>query len=297
LNIMLPRDSQNTASIGLSPWTRDVGQMVASPGDLYDMVEQPRSDLTTYDGLGNFAERADERNLPAVAPPMRAMVNPWPEFRWRLEQSMSATPTLPQWAQGAVITGGTLAAGALLDKPVDRFMTRHQGSRALRAWANVGKDLPVALVGASGAAVLFGNARVENTGWISLQAVAGAAAVSVTTKHLVERARPSENLGQWSKTANRQDASFPSNHATVAFAAVTPFAQEYDAPWLYGLAAVGTLGRTANRQHWVTDVAAGGLLGYAVGGWLWKAQRNDSKSQFALNPGPHKLGLTWAGSY
>lgn len=297
LNIMLPRDSQNTASIGLSPWTRDVGQMVASPGDLYDMVEQPRSDLTTYDGLGNFAERADERNLPAVAPPMRTMVNPWPEFRWRLEQSMSATPTLPQWAQGAVIAGGTLAAGALLDKPVDRFMTRHQGSRVLRAWANVGKDLPVALVGASGAAVLFGNARVENTGWISLQAVAGAAAVSITTKHLVERARPSENLGQWSKTANRQDASFPSNHATVAFAAVTPFAQEYDAPWLYGLAAVGTLGRTANRQHWVTDVAAGGLLGYAVGGWLWKAQRNDSKSQFALNPGPHKLGVTWAGSY
>lgn len=297
LNIMLPMDSQNTASVGLSPWTRDVGQMVASPGDLYDMVEQPRRDLTTYDGLGNFAERADERNLPAVNPPVRPMVNPWPEFRWRLEQAASTTPTLPQWAQGAVIAGGTLAAGALLDKPVDRFMTKHQGSSGLRAWANVGKALPVALAGASGAAVLFGDARMENMGWISLQAIAGAAAVSVATKHVVGRARPSENLGQWSKTTNRSDASFPSNHASVAFAAVTPFAQEYDAPWLYCLAAVGSLGRTASRQHWVTDVATGGLLGYAIGGWLWKAQRNDTKSQFALNPGPHSLGVAWAGSY
>jgi membrane-associated phospholipid phosphatase len=296
LNIMLPSDSQATAGIGLSPWTRDVGQMVASPGDLYDMVEQPRRDLTSYGGLGNFGERADEQNLAAVNPPVRA-VNPWPAFRWRLEQSVSTTPTLPQWAQGAVIASGALAAGVLLDKPVDRFMSRHQGSGALRAWANVGKSLPVALAGASGAAVLFGDARMQNMGWISMQAIAGAAAVSVAGKHLVARARPSENLGPWSKTSDSSNASFPSNHASVAFAAVTPFAQEYDAPWLYGLAAAGSLGRTANRQHWVSDVVAGGVLGYAMGGWLWKAQRDDSRSRLALIPGARSLGMTWAGSY
>jgi membrane-associated phospholipid phosphatase len=297
LNIMLPMDSQNTASVALSPWTRDVGQMVASPGDLYDLMEQPRRDMTTYDGFGNFAERRDEQNLPAVNPPVRPMANPWPEFRWRLEQSVSTTPTLPQWAKGALVAGGTLAGAALLDKPVDRFMKNHQSSSVLRSWANVGKDLPVALAGASGAAVLFGDARMENMGWISLQAIAGAGALSVATKHVVGRARPSENLGQWSKTSNKSDASFPSNHATIAFAAVTPFAQEYDAPWLYGLAAAGSLGRTANRQHWVSDVAAGGLLGYAVGGWLWKAQRDNTASQFALTPGPHKFGVAWAGNY
>ncbi|WP_449406036.1 YjbH domain-containing protein [Massilia phosphatilytica] len=41
LNIMLPIDSQATAGVALAPWTRDVGQMVATPGDLYDLVEQP----------------------------------------------------------------------------------------------------------------------------------------------------------------------------------------------------------------------------------------------------------------
>jgi membrane-associated phospholipid phosphatase len=297
LNIMLPLDSQTTAGVGLAPWTRDVGQMVASPGDLYDMMEQPRRDLTTYDGLGNFAERADERNLAAVNPPVRPMTNPWPAFRWRVEQSVSNAPTLPQWAKGTLFAGGAVLAGSLLDKPVDRFMQKHQDSDVTRAWANVGKATPVALAGAAGAAVLMGDARMQNMGIISLQSIAGAAALSMATKHIVGRARPSEGSGQWSSASDRSDASFPSNHSTVAFAAVTPFAQEYDAPWLYGVAAIGSLGRTANRQHWVSDVVAGSMLGYAIGSWLWQTQRDDSKSRLAVSPGPGQIGVAWSGTY
>ena len=297
LNIMLPLDSQASASVALSPWTRDVGQMVASPGDLYDMVEQPRRDLTTYDGLGNFAERRDEQNLPAVNPPVDAMPNPWPLFRMRVEQSVNTTPTLPQWANGAVIGGGAILAGALLDKPVDRFMKKHQGSSLTRAWDNVGKALPVVLTGAAAGAVAFGDARMQNIGIISLESVVGAAALSIGTKHLAGRARPNEGQGQWGRAADRSNASFPSNHATVAFAAVTPFAQEYDAPWLYGLAAAGSLGRTAGRQHWVSDVVAGGMLGMAVGGWLWQAQRTDTRSNFAVTQGEKSVGVAWFGTY
>jgi len=297
LNIMLPFDSQTTASVGLSPWTRDVGQMVASPGDLYDLIEKPRRDLTTYDGLGNFAERADERNLPAVTPPVRPIGNPWPEFRWRVEQSVSHSPTLPQWAKGGLFAGGAVLASSLLDRPVDRFMAKHQDASVTRAYANVGKATPVVLAGAAGAAVLLGDSRLRNIGIISLESIAGAAALSVATKHVVGRARPSEGLGQWSRSADRSNASFPSNHSTVAFAAVTPFAQEYDAPWLYGVAAIGSLGRTANRQHWVSDVVAGGMLGYAIGSWLWQSQRNESKSGFAVTPGARQIGLAWSGTY
>lgn len=297
LNIMLPFDSQTTAGIGLSPWTRDVGQMVASPGDLYDMVEQPRRDLNTYDGLGNFAERADERNLAAVNPPVRPLTNPWPVFRMRVEQSVSGTPTPPDWAKGALFAGGAILGSALLDKPVDRFMSKHQGASATRAWANIGKATPVVLAGGAGAAVLLGDARMQNMGIISLESIAGAAAISMAAKHIAGRARPEEGLGQWGKASNRSDASFPSNHSVVAFAAVTPFAQEYDAPWLYGVAALGSLGRTANRQHWVSDVVAGGLLGYAVGGWLWKTQRDDTGSRFSVLPGARQIGLAWSGSY
>jgi membrane-associated phospholipid phosphatase len=297
LNIMLPMDSQANAGIGLSPWTRDVGQMVASPGDLYDLFEQPRRDLTTYDGLGNFAERRDEQNLPAVNPPVRPMPNMWPIFRYRVEQSFSNTPTLPQWANGTILGGGAILAGALLDKPVDRFMEKHAGSRVARAWDNVGKGMPVVLAGAAASAVAFGDARAQNIGIISLESIAGAAAMSIATKRIVGRARPSEGLGQWSKTSDRSNASFPSNHSTVAFAAVTPFAQEYDAPWLYGLAAASSMGRTAGRQHWVSDVVAGGVLGYAMGSWLWQSQRNNTGSSFAIAPGPKSVSMAWSGSY
>jgi membrane-associated phospholipid phosphatase len=297
LNIMLPSDTQASAGMMLSPWTRDVGQMVTSPGDLYDLFEQPRRDLTTYDGLGNFAERRDEQNLAAVNPPVRPLPNMWPLFRYRVEQSFSNTPTLPQWANGTVLAGGAILAGAVLDKPVDRFMEKHAGSSLARAWDNVGKGMPVVLAGAAAGAVAFGDARAQNMGIISLESIAGAAAVSMATKRLVGRARPSEGQGQWSKTSDRSNASFPSNHSTVAFAAVTPFAQEYDAPWLYGLAAATSLGRTAGREHWVSDVVAGGVLGYAMGSWLWQAQRDNSRSNFAVAPGPKSLSVAWSGTY
>jgi hypothetical protein len=38
---MLTKDTRSVASFAISPWTRDVGQMVESPGDLYDIVEDP----------------------------------------------------------------------------------------------------------------------------------------------------------------------------------------------------------------------------------------------------------------
>jgi membrane-associated phospholipid phosphatase len=297
LNIMLPVDSQAVAGVALSPWTRDVGQMVASPGDLYDMVEQPRRDMNTFDGLGNFAERRDEQNLPAVNPPVDAMPNPWPLFRMRVEQSVKSTPTLPQWGNGAIIGGGAILAGALLDKPVDRFMKKHQGSSLTRAWDNIGKATPVVLAGAAAGAVAFGDARMQNIGIISLESVVGAAALSIGAKHVAGRARPIEDKGQWGKATDKSNASFPSNHASVAFAAVTPFAQEYDAPWLYGLAAAGSLGRTAGRQHWVSDVVAGSVLGMAVGGWLWQAQRDNVRSSFAVTPGAKSVGVAWFGTY
>ncbi len=41
LNAMLTKDTQAFASMSIAPWTRDVGQMVASPGDLYSLVERP----------------------------------------------------------------------------------------------------------------------------------------------------------------------------------------------------------------------------------------------------------------
>lgn len=41
LGSMLTKDTRATARFAISPWTRDVGQMVKSPGDLYTILEDP----------------------------------------------------------------------------------------------------------------------------------------------------------------------------------------------------------------------------------------------------------------
>ncbi len=300
LRSMLPTDSQAVAGLAISPWTRDVGQTVASPGDLYRIMEQPRRDMYLYDGLGNFGERPDEKNLPAVLLPDQPVANPWPAFRRRLEQSSSNTPQLSTWAQGTALAGTAVLASAVLDKPTDRYVTRHADTRLARSWNNFGKNMPVALVATAGAAIALGDSRMQNMGIISMQAVAASLGVSAVGKYVVNRARPEENRGVWRETgmgASRVNSSFPSGHSAVAFAAITPFAQEYDAPWLYGIAAISSMGRVAGRKHWVSDTVAGGIIGYATGTLLWHGQRDNNDSKLTILPTPKEISVAWQSRY
>jgi len=303
LRSMLPMDTQASAGFALAPWTRDVGQMVFSPGDLYDMVEQPRRDLHSYDGLGDFGERPDERALPAVDRPDQALANPWPAFRQRLQRSAAGAPPATDWMRGVGVAGGAVLASALLDKPVDRYVSRHQNGRAARTWNNLGKNLPIALAATSGIAVAMGDERMRNTGIISLQSIGASLGVTVAGKYITGRARPDENRGSWAKVGadkSRGDSSFPSGHSAAAFAAVTPYAQEYDAPWLYGVAAFSSMGRVAGRKHWVSDTVAGGIIGYTIGTLLWQGQRDirdDTRTRLSIVPGNKELTVAWQGSY
>ncbi|MPQ57144.1 phosphatase PAP2 family protein [Duganella sp. FT27W] len=299
-NSMLPMDSQGAAGFSLSPWTRDVGQMVASPGDLYDLVEQPRRDMNTYDGLGNFAERPDEQQLPAVTPPDVPFENPLPVVRERIDQSLNVLPAPQQWLQPASFAVAAVVISALADKPVDRQMKKYQDKKVLRGMNTYGNALPYVLVGAAGAAFALGDDRLSNTGLIALQSIAASTGVALVGKYAVGRARPEDARDTWSRVDagnSRSNASFPSGHSAVSFAAITPFAKEYDAPWLYGVAALGAAGRVAGRKHWVSDTVAGSLIGYAVGNWLWHAQRDQSKGGLSIVPGPKAVSVTWQRSY
>lgn len=298
LSSMLTSDTQASAALAISPWTRDVGQMVASPGDLYDMIEKPRRDVGIGDGLGNFGERPDEQALAALYVDPKPLRNPWPAFRLRLEQAATNTPTLPEWVGGSAVAGAALLASGALDKPVDTFVKKHQENTPMRIFGNFGKAMPLVLVGGAGAALAFGDDRVSNIGLISLEAVAASVGVTQVGKYAFGRARPGAEQGAWAQVdGNRSNASFPSGHSAVAFAAVTPFAKEYDAPWLYGVAALSSAGRVAARQHWVSDTVAGGIVGYAVGSWLWESQRGNRSSIFSVMPTTKSINVAWSGSY
>ena len=57
------------------------------------------------------------------------------------------------------------------------------------------------------------------------------------------------------------------------------------------------MGRVADRQHWVSVVVGGGLVGYAIGSWLWQAQREEPRSRLAIMPGRNELSVSWSTSY
>ena len=73
LTTLLTRDTQTTAKIAIAPWTRDVGQMASSPGDLYDMLEPAYINMHDRDGLqylgdldDSYDQRRDSRSMDRI---------------------------------------------------------------------------------------------------------------------------------------------------------------------------------------------------------------------------------------
>ena len=60
LNSLLTRDTQVKSVGSIRPWTRDVGQMVAYPGDLYRMVEDSLLNINDQDGLVRLGDIVDD---------------------------------------------------------------------------------------------------------------------------------------------------------------------------------------------------------------------------------------------
>lgn len=295
LGTMLPSDSLAAVKMSLSPWTRDVGQRTEVPHDLVRILEEPNRELALGDGMGNLGEQADDPSYNSLPDPAW-----WPSangVRSRFAASLASAPALSDTAL-AVGAGGLILAGvASRDKGLDKTLSRHSNSSMLKAWDKAGSAGPVLALGAAGATMALANDPVlVNTAIISLQSTVAATAGSMVLKNAVNRARPKEANGDsWAKSKNG-DASFPSNHAAAMFAAVTPFAQEYRAPWLYGVAGLAAAGRVAGRDHWASDVAAGGLLGYGTGYWLWKTQRKLSVLP-AISDGGKTVAMTMSMKY
>jgi len=110
------------------------------------------------------------------------------------------------------------------------------------------------------------------------EAVSYAFAVKNVLNFLLPRYRPYMYSGGAPGVASTEDdQSFPSGHATVAFAAatagVTIYAMSFpDSPFLvpfavtsYGMAVLIGVFRVTSGMHFVTDVVAGAALGSAIG--------------------------------
>jgi membrane-associated phospholipid phosphatase len=181
------------------------------------------------------------------------------------------------WWRFTTLSIGAIAAGAALDQRAFKYASEHSDSSVLKGLSNVANALPwIALGGATIAALDGSDPRRSRTGYAAAEAGVTAGLAATALKYAFGRARPDAGLGTTSfdpgSTADTH-GSFPSRHVAVAWAVATPFAREYDADWLYGVAALTNLGRIASRAHWVSDTVGGSLLGYAVGRLFWEASR------------------------
>ena len=67
-----------------------------------------------------------------------------------------ALPQPAEWVKATAVVGGVVLASALSDKPVDRFVKKHEDSKVYRNWDKLGKAMPYAAVGAAAAAFALG---------------------------------------------------------------------------------------------------------------------------------------------
>lgn len=295
LSTMLTKDTQARANFAIAPWTRDVGQMAASPGDLYDMLENPLLNMRDRDGLTRLGDVEDDYGLPSLGTsvfdrPYLAM------FQNDAEHVSGSFSSGEAWNPLLLGVGATILS-SLLDKPADRWVQKHSGGSTSKSIAKVGNALPFAGAALSGLFALdSGNDRLSGTAVTALQAGALAALAGEGGKFLVGRSRPFLENGSSDfhplKSGNG-NSSFPSLHAAVAWAVATPYAKEYEMPWLYGVAALTNVARVADRKHWVSDTVGGALVGYALGNALWQSHRKFDSGTPKVSVYSDGVSLSW----
>jgi len=119
-----------------------------------------------------------------------------------------------------------------------------------------------------------------------LESYAAASAAALGLKYTINERRP-----------NGKDRSFPSFHATSAFAGASFIQFRYG--WTYGIpayiaASAAGAARIASKDHWVQDVLAGAALGIASNALIIKPYKSLTVAPVAENG---RIGLIAVKSF
>lgn len=277
---MLPRSTPSVATLAWSPLSRDGGARLGRQFPLYDLTRHADSSVWRFRSANPQRNRTEEDE---ESTSLGNALFPHRPGQWGLGASMQLGRTMGETS----VNTQALAIGAgavLLTMVADQSIANNLGSQpggSSPQYSHTLNNIPYLLAAGVGtAAIGTWGEDARTTAYASLSATTWALGVNLVGKSLIGRARPDEGQGAWEfkgPHSGSPQSSFASNHVTAAMALATPFAQRYEQPWLYGLAALTAVGRVQTNAHWASDTVAGALLGYAFGTLALENQSNKHK--------------------
>ncbi len=169
------------------------------------------------------------------------------------------------------VTAGLVISDAQFSRHLNNTPSRLNHSRDLSdAGVAALVGIPVALYGWG---TITRNEHQRETGLLTAEALTNTFALATLLKYSFGRQRPLEGnqLGQF----GRSGASFPSEHAALAWSAASVLAHEYPGPltqlFAYGTATAVAAARVTGKEHFPSDVLIGSALGWFVGRQVYRA--------------------------
>jgi membrane-associated phospholipid phosphatase len=206
-----------------------------------------------------------------------------------------------RWWHGAIVLGG-LSGLMLLDNPVQELSQKNRGTsgnelaRGLRHFGQPEVYGPIAL-GLLGAGLVSGDDDVTRAGGRLALTLALAGAASGAIKWALGRPRPSESSDADGYVPLSGQEAMPSGHTTMAFALATALADDIHRTWasvgLYTLAAGVGWSRINDNRHWLSDVAAGAVLGITTAKVVSGRWRIFNFRPPSVLIGPRQATLSW----
>ena len=202
-----------------------------------------------------------------------------------------------QTYRNAALIGAGIIGISLLDKTTQSFALEHQNAFG-NSLFSIDKYYGDKWYTAGGIALLYfsgllsGHEGLRETGLLTAEAWFYTGLTAVFVKELFGRSRPYRDKGPYDFHPfrfNEPQRSFFSGHASTVFAVSTVMASRMDnifwkCAW-YAAALLTSGARMYHDQHWLSDVAAGAVFGYAVGRFVVNRTQKQTDSKIQFSPG------------
>lgn len=183
--------------------------------------------------------------------------------------------------RNSLIVVGTMA---LLDEPVRDF-AQDRGRNRFEPFGT--REMAGVVLGYAIVGKLADRPRARQTALDSaMSSIIASGLLVPALKEITGRSRPRTDLGASDFHPFSGNESFPSGHASAAFAIAASVAENTDHRWVkglsYGLATLVGLSRIDVDAHWISDTTAGALIGIGVAKSV--AATNRERRGLAMTP-------------